>query len=484
MKFPMLAILIYYIIGILTGITFQDDLISISLFSVAVFISIVMLVNYYKWSTLYFLLFFYSLGILLISYWIKPYVTVDNKEVELTGVVTNVKETNNNTKVYLQILNSDEKIYFVDTNNDIVISDLIVVQGTLKNLYNNNKIFEYNEFLYESSKNISYKIQPNEVKIIGRTKNTKYYLYKFRSIISNNYDTIFMPNHSSIVKAVVLGDRDDLDYSFTKYFKVGGIYHILAISGLHISLLTSVIYTILYYFLKHRANVITIIFLVTYGIFTGLSISTTRAIIMCSVFLMANILSRRSHPLNSLYVSAFVLLLYQPLYIFQAGFLLSYSAVIGILVFSPILVNIINRILYNFHKPRIIQLHRVISPYILPIISAFLFTTPVLYLFFKEFYPYTIFVNIIVGFTVPIFVFLSFLVGLVSIISLEIAGFIGVSVSVLIEFYLLLCKFVYNLPYSTIVVSNLSFVGVAFYYFILFIIIKYKKISNIFFKIF
>ncbi len=483
MKFPMLAILIYYIVGIFTGITFQDDLVSTSLFSVAVFITIVMLCKFYKWTSIYFLILIYFLGIYLTLFWIKV-PTPDNTDVTLEGIVVSSKKTNSgNNKIYLNT-SDGYKIYIIDTkDNNINLSDIITIRGQLLPLEKSINYYDYNEFLYERTLGVSYKMFPKEVKIIGFSKNLRYYLNQLRIKVSYNYDKIFSLSKASIVKAVTIGDKDDFDPEVAQLFKIGGIYHILAISGLHITLIATVLFKLMEKIFKNKfSNIITIVFLILYGIFTGLSISTVRAIFMCSVFLLATIFYRKNHGLNSLFVSAFVLLLIQPLYLFQVGFLLSYFAVVGILVLSPTLITFSNHIVFKIDNTNLTGINRVLAPYISPTVGAFLFTLPIICWFFYTIYPYTIIVNFLIGFTIPIFVLLSFLVGIISLISIDIGVFFSHSVSFLIDIYYKLCELVATLPYNSILIGRTSFWFNFLYYISLFSIFFYFNKRKIIYK--
>jgi competence protein ComEC len=140
----------------------------------------------------------------------------------------------------------------------------------------------------------------------------------------------------ALVSAVTLGEKSQLDKEQKQNFIRAGVMHIMAVSGLHSVILSLFIFNILF-FLKGKYTVIrvvlTVLFLWGFAFVTGLTPSVLRATLMFS-FLQAGLLLKRPvNPVNSVLASAFALIIIRPSVIFDAGFLLSYSAVIFIIVF-------------------------------------------------------------------------------------------------------------------------------------------------------
>lgn len=139
-----------------------------------------------------------------------------------------------------------------------------------------------------------------------------------------------------LVAAITLGEKSNLDPEQKQYFIKAGIMHIMAVSGLHAVILSYFIFSILF-FLKGKNNIlrviITILILWLFAFITGMSPSVVRAVLMFSFLQAGKLLKRPVNSLNSVLASATVLLLLRPSVIFDAGFLLSYSAVIFIIAF-------------------------------------------------------------------------------------------------------------------------------------------------------
>jgi competence protein ComEC len=140
----------------------------------------------------------------------------------------------------------------------------------------------------------------------------------------------------ALVAAITLGQKNMLDPEQKQYFIKAGVMHIMAVSGLHAVILSLFIFKVLF-FLKGRFNIfrvlITLLILWLFAFVTGLTPSVLRATLMFSFLQAGNIMKRPVNAINSVLASAFVLIMIRPSVIFDAGFLLSYAAVIYIVSF-------------------------------------------------------------------------------------------------------------------------------------------------------
>jgi len=145
----------------------------------------------------------------------------------------------------------------------------------------------------------------------------------------------------SIINALLLGQRQDISKDTYKSFTKSGAIHILAISGLHIGLLLlmlSVLFKPLSY-LKYGKNIVPIIIILLlwmYAFIAGMSASVVRAVTMFSLVTIAMYSNRITNTYNILAISAFLLLLSNPYYVFDVGFQLSYAAVFAIVWIKPL----------------------------------------------------------------------------------------------------------------------------------------------------
>jgi competence protein ComEC len=140
----------------------------------------------------------------------------------------------------------------------------------------------------------------------------------------------------ALVAAITLGQKNMLEADQKMYFIKAGVMHIMAVSGLHTVILSLFVFNILF-FLKRRLNIlrvlITIVILWAFAFVTGLTPSVLRATLMFTFLQAGNLMKRPVNGINSVLASAFVLIIIRPSVIFDAGFQLSYAAVIYIIAF-------------------------------------------------------------------------------------------------------------------------------------------------------
>jgi len=144
----------------------------------------------------------------------------------------------------------------------------------------------------------------------------------------------------ALVSALVLGCKDLMEAEQRQAFSSAGVAHILAVSGMHVSILFLLLDKLLFFIKPWRAGLffkqsLLIVLLWFYAFVTGMSASVLRAVLMCSVSALGLCLGRRSNSWNTLAFSAFALLTVNPCYLTDVGFQLSFMAVASILLLMP-----------------------------------------------------------------------------------------------------------------------------------------------------
>lgn len=149
------------------------------------------------------------------------------------------------------------------------------------------------------------------------------------------------PKTFGLVKSMLLGRRDDLGSDLLNSYVVSGTVHVLSVSGLHVGILFVLLAWLLGGLKRNKGGrflyaAVVVTVLLMYAIITGLSPSVLRATMMCLIWVAAELVNRKHSSINTLAISAFVLLLIDPLSLYSVGFQLSYAAVLGILLFYPL----------------------------------------------------------------------------------------------------------------------------------------------------
>ncbi|KAA6439168.1 DUF4131 domain-containing protein [Dyadobacter flavalbus] len=165
--------------------------------------------------------------------------------------------------------------------------------------------------------------------------------------VSEWADHVFRKNMTDdrsygLVKAMLLGRRDDLRSEQVDDYTTSGTVHILSVSGMHVAIIFLTVSFLLGWMKRWKQGKIlylatTILLLGFYALVTGMPPSVQRATLMCIVFVVAEVFGRKQHAMNTLAVSAFLILFFDPYACYDVGFQLSYLAMTGIfLLYEPI----------------------------------------------------------------------------------------------------------------------------------------------------
>lgn len=201
------------------------------------------------------------------------------------------------------------------------------------------------------------------------------------------------PDARSIFRAAFLGDRTGLLPTTRERFRDAGIYHLLAISGLHVGMLAAFMFGLLSLLQLGRVLkiVLVILFLWLYTAFIGPIPSLFRAVLMTTAFLGSFLVQRKSYALNSLGLAGLLWLALSPTSLFQPGFQLSFSATMGILLLVPAFRQLAG-VGQTVRSPR-----AAITVTFLVSLAGFLATAPVLAAHFNTLNPVGLGANLLAG---------------------------------------------------------------------------------------
>ncbi|MCL1933246.1 MAG: ComEC family competence protein [Candidatus Azobacteroides sp.] len=188
----------------------------------------------------------------------------------------------------------------------------------------------------------------------GQHFNLRFYSLKCRRIVLNRLKKI-LPDEKSfaVAAAISFGYVDELDKDIRQVFAATGSSHILSISGLHFAIIYGALYFLFSFLGNNRRGrmirqLIILPLLWIFAFFVGLAPSVMRAVIMITLWGIGNAFFFRALTINTVGAAAFFMLLYNPFYLFDVGFQLSFSAVLAILLINPHLIS-----LYHSRNPMI-----------------------------------------------------------------------------------------------------------------------------------
>lgn len=223
------------------------------------------------------------------------------------------------------------------------IGSLVILKGTLKNFQQPTNPGQFNAPFYYQILRISFRLNQAEIQV----KSDRFYkisegLYQLRRKAGSKMDALLPEQEASVMKTMLLGEKGILDEEIKGLYQRNGIAHILAISGLHISMIGMGLYQLLRRAgLKIRLSaILASMVIVLYGMMTGFAVSAIRAIAMFLLQMLAQILGRTYDRITALAVAAVLVLVEQPLYLFHSGFQFSFLCVLGISLILPVLGNV------------------------------------------------------------------------------------------------------------------------------------------------
>lgn len=225
------------------------------------------------------------------------------------------------------VIKGKEKIkcnYYLSDNEvfDIKYGDKVLLDGTLSIPKNNTipNTFNYKEYL--NNNNIYYLLIVDNFISVERSKNI---FYKFKNIIKSRIDNI---DKSGYLEAFIMGNKSNIDKNIFNTYKNNGVMHIFSVSGMHISILASIVLYLLNLVNRSENNIFfVIIVLIFYMILTNYQASIVRSVVFFSLLKILKYLKINIDNKDILLIAISIILIINPKYLYNIGFL--YSSIIS-----------------------------------------------------------------------------------------------------------------------------------------------------------
>ena len=319
--------------------------------------------------------------------------------------------------------------------------------------------------LYAANKanaNISDITESNGISVNGFLKNIEntaagngiyVSLMRFRDKMYDNIKSILPKYQGDIVAEMTLGIRNS-SYEIKEEFINSGISHVLAVSGMHLSVVAGAIYFLLSAlgFKKRRSSWIIIAGVWVYTVIVGFQIGAVRSAIMLTTAMAANGLGYESEEFNSIGLAAAVIMIFDPESVLSVSFYLSFSATVGIFLLSE---KISDKIVYSTRKLPFEKIRKALIGVFAASVSAIMFTVPITVIFFERMQSYALITNLITAPFVPVIIIFGILSELLAFVPFlhfiaEAFGFIAGITAALVEW---IAGIFSRLPYSGIFVG-------------------------------
>ena len=322
------------------------------------------------------------------------YGIITESSITKSGYIKYIVECKNNT-IYQSTRLENKKLVFVKINyNKTPFTDnsTILFHCNFEKIKNLGYPGEFDSEYYWKNKGV-YEIgfinNESNIKLLNHSQQTILSPVSFRNNLTEILKSVLTGQELALANALILGERSLLTNETTQGFSDTGAMHILAVSGLHIGILLQILLRIFQLFqkfiTKNQATILSLIIVWFYALITGFSPSVVRSVIMFSFLLIGTMKGKENSEINILAFSAFILLSWKPIYIYDVGFQLSYTAMLGIYLFYPFLKNVI------ISRYKIMQL--IIEGSMVGI-AAQITTVPLTLYYFHQFPNYFILTNI------------------------------------------------------------------------------------------
>lgn len=346
------------------------------------------------------------------------------------------------------------RVYLTDDTGDLRIGDTISCYARIMVPELPTNPGEFNRRIYYQARGITFTGYADSYVILEhKGAFFRQRLYRLRITLCEAYHHALEPEYAGVLSTMVLGMSDQISPELRSMYQRNGIAHILAISALHITILGSAIYRLLRklslpYF-ACAAPVLTI--LVGYGWMTGYSGSTIRAIIMFSMLLIGDILGRTYDMLTAAAISCLHMLIEYPARIYDAAFLLSFSAVLTLGFVVPACKNLLG----NEHR----CMNTLLSGILIQMITA-----PVVIHYYYEFPFYAWLLNLIVIPLMTPLLICGIVGALLSMAAPVIGGYVMMPCGWILTMYTWLCEHIERLPFAVLSIGEFPIWKIVLYY--------------------
>lgn len=371
-KIPFFRLIIPFSIGILFKI-YHPSLINQSFYYLTFFLLITGIYKYFedinpnyhrRWiSGLLIFIVLFFLGFEITSFHLQTNDIFTESDLFIVKIIEPPKESEKSIKTILKIDAFNTKGRWETAKEKVIVyiqkdslskllqyGDLLIINTQFKKIQNKGNPYEFDYKKYLANKNVHYQayIKSENWQLIASNRANLIYslAYSLRKKLLSIYkEKGISGDEFSVLAALTLGIKDFLSDDITKSYSSSGAMHILAVSGLHVGIIYLILNSLLFFmdrnrFLRVVKAIVLIVFIWFFAFITGLSPSVRRAALMLSLIIIGQLTGRHPSIYNSIAVSAFFILLVNPLIILQVGFQLSYSAVIAIVYFQPKLYRI------------------------------------------------------------------------------------------------------------------------------------------------
>lgn len=503
MKRPLCIASVFYIIGILIGLYINISIALLIFLSLST-IAIVYILTKIKVTAVYFIILI--LGFIQITVINNNYEKVYNFVKEpmqkvKAEIISEPEEKEYKTVYKISILEVENSQELINTkwilnvkkskNVQYKYGDIIYVIAKFNRPEKARNYKGYDDSIYLKSKGFYGRADATYIEKDANTYDKNWIqniCYNIKVDMREKLCSNLSKETVGIALGILIGDKTKISDDTEEDFRKGGLMHILAISGMHVSYIIIGISSLFGKAKNKIIKIISILLMIFFMILTGMTPSIMRAVIMAVISVLAKIMHRKSDIYTNLSISTFIILAINPYYILDIGFELSFMATIGIIFLHPRLLKILKKILkikeenktekYLKKKVKTLKekLKELIKKFLITIIEGFsisvsanILIMPILISNFNTLSLTFWISNILVSPFIGPIIFLGYISYFISFASITLSKIILIPLENIINLLIIITKEISKNPLSSIIVKTPYLIEIIMYY--LFILI-------------
>jgi competence protein ComEC len=351
--------------------------------------------------------------------------------------------------------------------------DKISISGNLKTPENfeneNGIIFNYQKYLLKDG--IAHTVFYPKIEILEKEsrKDFKFYIFNFKNYFTSQSKRIFTSETSALVLGVLLGVKDSIDPDLEDNFRRTGLIHILVLSGFNLTIIAYFVFKLLGSLHRNIRFTVSLVFIFLFVILVGAGATIVRAGIMISIFIFSKLFRRNSNPFNALVLAGSFMIFFNPMILLHdPSFQLSFVATLGLVSFFSILEKPL------FFIPKWLSLREIVVSNIAVQITII----PLLIFLMGEFSIISLIPNILILPLIPIFMLISFISIILSLISQPLSLIPIFVTEKLSDFMVWIVNSFGNLSFSILKVGAISpqlLISILFFYLFIILILDLRQ---------
>lgn len=384
------------------------------------------------------------------------------QQLDICGTLIRKEQKNERWQLTLALPGYENRVIVSAEDGGYPLGCVLSVKGSVREFNTPRNEGQFNEIQYYKNKKVIGRMYPEEVTCIRAPSGIYLWregLYQMRVRLCAVYEACLPVQAAGIMSTMAVGEKTFLDADVRTLFQRAGISHILAISGMHISMIGMAIYSVLRRCRQPYAcsALATACMLLLYGVMIGMGVSASRAIGMFLIYLLAQCLGRGYDICAALAVLAVVLLTDDPFLLHDVSFQFSFLAVFAVVTAGMVLPK---KVPEQEGSGRVYGLGYLICAALL----LQLFTLPLVAYDYYELSLFALLLNLLLLPYLGVALGFGLAGGCMGMLSLPLARLLLVPCRIVLSVYVWVCEAVEKLPFSSVICGKPSTGKLALYY--------------------